>query len=326
MPKAIPVKPTPASLVYLTTDRLKMHPRNLRRFYPEAQAREMADSIRAAGGVVQPLRIVPDGAAGQYYVVDGNMRLAGARLLGRDCPPLKCEIVDASAAQQLLDMLVTAKFRYDPDPISEALHYRRLIEEERYTAAEISRLTGVAPGTIKSRLQLLDLDPPIQELVGQGRLPGDARVSAALLAIPDPRARVKLAERLAGEGVSIRAIVAACDRLVESFRERAAQSTGAPALALMRKGSRTPPPAPEIPAPWAAVRKAAAAMCQVCEVRLSSLQAAGEPAWAMLAHAAESTCGHCNVRQVAGACKECPGVELLRILVHSVEEPTHAGR
>ncbi len=49
-------------LVSLNPEKLLTHPRNMRRFYPVDQVREMANSILAAKGVIEPLikAICPD--------------------------------------------------------------------------------------------------------------------------------------------------------------------------------------------------------------------------------------------------------------------------
>lgn len=327
-----------SEFLLLKQDHLRTHPQNMRRFYPPDDVRQMADSIRAAQGVIHPLIVVPNGKKGMYYVVDGNMRLAGARSLGAECPPLQCKLVDEKRAQQLLTMVIANKLRFDPDPISEAIHYQRLVEEEGYSMVAISRATGVAQATIKSRLQLLDLDPEIQDLISQGKFPSDARASAALLTIRDRRVRVKLAQRLAHEGVTIRTIVSACERILENLEEKDAQGKASPtvtrtqknagrkqtaeveispALVLAQKKHGRKPPEPVDTVTWPQVRVAAQVMCDACEIKESQLQDVPEPAWELIAHAAESTCQRCNVRNVAGVCRQCPGVEILRALLNS---------
>src|SRR6185436_21161362 len=107
--KAHPVvTPPPAagSLIFLAPARLRTHPKNMRRFYPVRDVRQMADSIRACKGVQQAMQVVPDKEPGYYLVVDGNMRLAGARYIGEGCPPLKCEVISGDLAEQKLKMIV----------------------------------------------------------------------------------------------------------------------------------------------------------------------------------------------------------------------------
>lgn len=309
--------------IHLSPDNLMTHPKNLRRFYPEEQVREMAESIRQAKGVYQALLIVPNGRAEKYFVVDGNIRLAGARALGRECPPLKCEVIDAGKAEQLLAMVVTSQFRYDPDPISEALHYRRLIDEEGYTQMRIAQATGVSSPRIAARLKLLKLDPEIQELVAHGKLPKDERVAEAFLSIGNVKARVKLAQRLGETGASVNAILSSCERLATRLRETGSLdfSGKTPSLALGQQKASGKTMQPETRVKIPAVRKAAKAMCGTCDAKAHSPVSVPEPAWSLVSHSAEETCGHCNLKEIKGCCGECPAVDLIRRLITAVWEP-----
>ncbi len=308
-------------LLYLSPDVLLTHPKNLRRFYPDNQVHEMAESIKASGGVHQALLVVPNGKAGRFFVVDGNMRLAGGRHLGKDCPKLKCELVDQSTAGQLLTMAATAKFRYDPDPISEALHYQRLMDEEGYNIPELGRALGISPSQLYQQMKLLKLDKEIQALIGSRRLPRDARAADAFLSIPDAKARVKLAERMASMEAGIKAIVAACQRLNEQMKEAAQKppASGVPAIDLARRRTFGKSIGKNQDVKIRKVRQAAAEICEDCNAREASLKAY-EPAWSLITHEAGETCKACDVKAVRSACRDCPAVDLLRRIILSAQE------
>ena len=298
----------------LSPDALLTHPKNLRRFYPEDQVQEMAESQRArikrgVHPIIHPLCIVPNGKAGKYFVVDGNMRLAGARLLGKDCPPLKCELLSQNEAEQLLDMVVTAKVRFTPDAISEALHYQRLMDEEDYSIRKIAETTGINPETIRRSLKLLELDKEIQELIIQGVLQQDMRVANALLSIPDVCTRVKLAKRASQDGMTVKAIVAACERCVSQLQKTSECDTQLPLTIGQQSFIKNIPK--DKPIKMSQVRKAAKAVCDKCEIKSES---AVEPVWSLIVHAADETCKTCDVRKVKSACDQCPGVEILKRL------------
>lgn len=318
--------------MFLSPDNLVTHPKNLRRFYPEDQVREIAESIKASKGVYQAMLIVPNGKAGRFFVVDGNMRLAGARILGKACPLLKCELVDQTTAEQFLTMAATAKFRYDPDPISEALHYKRLMEEEGYKIPQLARAIGVAATTIYIQMKLLELDKEIQNLIAARKLPRDNRVVEALLSVSDARARVKLAERLASMNAGIKAIVAACERLRDDMGHRKT-AIGAPAPrvhgnkpaagapAVVRAEGRTfgRKMAADQKVKIKEIRKQARIICEACDIRETSVKSS-EPAWSLISHAADETCTVCSVREMKNACAECPVVDFLRRLIKSLGE------
>lgn len=203
-------------IIYCKPDQLKRHPENMRRFYPAEDVQAMAASIKAARGVHQALLIVPNGTGDTFVVVDGNMRLAGAHALGSECPPLKCEVIEADRAKQLLIMARTTKHHYPKDPTSEGLHYQ-LLRDEGFTVPEIADAVGCHPRTIESRLRLLDLDEPVRELVATGKLSMDIQLADAINAIPDKAARVKLAQRLAAKRAGLKTSLAACEKLAHSL-------------------------------------------------------------------------------------------------------------
>lgn len=204
-------------LIYCSPDQLKIHPENIRAYYPPNDVAEMAASIRAMNGVLQALLVIYGDQPDHYLIVDGNLRLMAGRLLGPDCPPLKCEVIAADHARQLLVMAATG-LHYPKDPVSEGRHYRRLVSDEGYSVEEIARRTGISRATIDSRLALLDLDEDIQRLVVEGKISKDIRVTRALRAIPDPATRVKLARRFARHSTGIPAIVKSCRFVLEQGR------------------------------------------------------------------------------------------------------------
>jgi hypothetical protein len=62
---------------FIDAAHLKTHPRNMRRFYPPRDVAEMAASLKACQGNKIAMQVVPADEPGCYFVVDGNLRLAG---------------------------------------------------------------------------------------------------------------------------------------------------------------------------------------------------------------------------------------------------------
>jgi len=313
------------TMLHLPYTSLVPNPDNPRGTYLPAEVAALAESIQSIGGVEQPLIICPDGAPGRYQVIDGHMRLAAAQSLGCKAPLLKCEVREGlSRKDRLLIMARTSSLFFAKDPISEAKHFRRLIDEEGTTRTELARAIGRSLALIDGRLELLRLDGEIQALVASRRLPKDARIVAAFLSIEDRDARVRLAGELGRRGATVKGIAAACRRVVQALaaqreegRVKECRGRGmAPALAM---GLGAPSgPAPAAP-PWPAIRSAAAAACGSCEVRLQSVPSAPEPAWSLISHATEDTCDACGLSTVRQACNGCPLPELLGRLLRNVQ-------
>lgn len=294
----------PNPIIYLPPKRLKLHPRNMRQYYPDDQVADMAGSILASKGIWQALLVVAseeynDAGEQIYLVFDGNLRLAAGRHLGHKCPPLKCEVFNLAEAEQLLAMVTTSEFHFKKDPISEANHYRRLKEEEGYSIRDIHRHTGVSEPKISGVILWLELEEEIQELVGKLKLHRDKRVAEALLSIPDSEARVKLARGFANRKTSIKGILASCERM-KNLLENPPQATvpvnGAKPVYTPSKKTVPAAPRPEI--------------CGECSDIINQL--------------AEELCGECSVNGLTEACLMCPGViEFIGKLTEMVREPAH---
>lgn len=298
-------------LITLNPGNLITHPRNMRKFYPADQVREMADSILASSGVLEPL-IVTKEKNGKYLVVDGNMRLAGARLLGDKCPPLECKEVQQSEAEQLLAMITANQVRYDVDPVREALHYKAL-QDEGLSIRDISKRTGVYEARITNRILLAKLEQPIQQFIIDGKLPCSHLVATELLKLP-PKTRIRLATRAANNpNMKIQTIIKACQNLASGGQKKKLKR---PAVQLAgiedQEGQVT---AKEL-------RMAVARACKACNQFDVELMHGRAPAWSMVAHAADDTCSSCDLKEMQNICKTCPVVEMLRNL-KAAKEASH---
>lgn len=289
-----------SELLFLQPNKLKIHPKNVRIYYPPKDVAEMARSLAAVGksqpaGNIQALLVTPVEGEDYYWVIDGNLRLNAARELGDECPPLKCEIVEGSQAEQLLLMAATG-LHYPKDPISEGRHYRRLIEEEGYTIALIAASTGLSASTIGSRLAALDLDEEIQHLMMRKELPADVRIIRALRQVPDTEKRLSIARYYAGRDVAIGSMV----QRIRSLIERIHHVDGS--VADYR----------EAQARWKAQTQAATAS------RLANCEGLDSAARAVIARlAGEFLCEGCRIEGLSAPCYLCPGPQ--EFIEHLVE-------
>ncbi len=343
LPKHRPApESTPLRLIQLRPAQLRSHPNNIRRYYPQAGIEELAHSIKAHGGLIQPLVVMPaPNEPGIYLVIVGNRRYRAGVLLGDECPPLDAKVeTDVAAVEQLLMMVSENLIREAPDPISEALHYLLLVRQEGMSISEIAHRTGVSHVRVSSRLWLIELDQEIQQLVAEGRLPCDPRTANALMSVADRDTRIKLARRFAEDGVNIKAIVATCQRVVEKLGARqdapvrrlgrpaiAPTATATPATPMVanataKLGARRRGSAPTA---WPAVRTAAQVMCRECDVYTDQLRNShAEPAWQVITHAASATCNACDLREFEKICAACPGVQLLKNIIKQQAQQVRA--
>ena len=186
---------TPQSLPLAQLRAGKYQPRT--HMDPEALA-ELAASIRAQG-VIQPILVRPVGPD-HYEIIAGERRFRAAQIAGLDEVPVQVRIVADETA--LAMALIENIQREDLNPLEEAQGVQRLIDEFSFTHEQAAQAIGRSRSATSNLLRLLNLAPPVQQLLLTGRLDmGHARALLALGAVP----QVQLAERIAAEALSVRA-------------------------------------------------------------------------------------------------------------------------
>jgi ParB family transcriptional regulator, chromosome partitioning protein len=187
------------SLLSLPVDELrpgKYQPRS--HMEPEALA-ELAESIKAQG-VMQPILARPL-AAGGYEIVAGERRWRAARMAGLATVPAL--VKDVPDSQALAAALIENIQREDLSPLEEAAGIQRLVQEFGLTHQAIAETLGRSRAAVTNLLRLLELAPPVRELVAQGRL--DMGHARALLALPVQH-QIELAKLAASKGLTVREV------------------------------------------------------------------------------------------------------------------------
>lgn len=146
---------------------------------------ELTESIRNKG-ILEPLIVAPaldvplsDDLPRQYALIAGHRRLAAAAAAGLDL--VECKIREDLDTKQLqLEAALEENIhRSDLTPIEEAQAYQELLEFPGYTIAKLSKATGRAQTTVKSRLALMKLGEPMREQIHEGQISiTDAQVFA----------------------------------------------------------------------------------------------------------------------------------------------------
>lgn len=158
---------------------------------------ELAASIKAHG-IMQPILVRPLKDE-RYEIIAGERRWRAARMAGLGTVPvLTREVPDRQA---LAVSLIENIQREDLNPLEEAAGIQRLLQEFSMTHAEAAQVLGRSRSAVTNLLRLLDLAPPVRELVAEGRL--DMGHARALLALPVAR-QIELAREAAERGLSVR--------------------------------------------------------------------------------------------------------------------------
>jgi len=176
---------------------IQPNPKQPRTDIDEESIAELADSISKVG-LLQPIIVRPYGEG--YQIIAGERRWRASKVAGLERVPVRVLAADDTSSLEIA--LIENLQREDLNSIEEARGYRRLLTEYQMTQAELADKVSKSRSAITNALRLLDLPEEVQEMVYQGKLTaGHAR---AILSVPDEALRVKLATKLAEEGLSVR--------------------------------------------------------------------------------------------------------------------------
>lgn len=179
-------------------EKIHPNPNQPRTHFNETELEELSESIREHG-VLQPLLVRKKGD--EFEIIAGERRYQASKIAGLSELPVIIKDVDD---QKMLELaLIENLQRSDLNPIEEAKGYRQLIKASGMTQEALSKAVSKSRSAITNSLRLLDLPERVQELLFEGKLTaGHAR---AILAVPFEEQRIKLAEKVVADGLSVRA-------------------------------------------------------------------------------------------------------------------------
>jgi ParB family chromosome partitioning protein len=181
----------------LSIDELRPGKYQPRSIVDDAPLAELAESIKSQG-VMQPILVRPL-AAGGYEIIAGERRWRAARVAGlTEVPALVRDIPDQQA---LAAALIENIQREDLNPLEEALGIQRLVQEFGLTHQAIAETLGRSRAAVSNLLRLLELAPPVRELLAARRI--DMGHARALLALPLPQ-QIDLGRETAEKGLTVR--------------------------------------------------------------------------------------------------------------------------
>lgn len=166
--------------------------------FKEEDLRELASSIKREG-VIQPI-LVRKTEEDSYQIIAGERRWQASKLAGMSKVPIQVKDVSDEKALELA--LIENIQRTDLNPIEEAYGYRRLMERNKMTQADIAQAVSKGRSTIANALRLLELPEDAQKLLFEDKITaGHAR---AILSVPDKESRAKLTRKLEENRLSVR--------------------------------------------------------------------------------------------------------------------------
>jgi len=204
----LPTAPRPGFLE-VPVSAIAANPVQPRTVFNNERLQELSQSI-AAHGVIQPLIVRRKGD--RYELVAGERRWRAAEMAGLDkIPVVVQDLVDG----ELLEVsLIENIQREDLNPVEVAQAFDRLAREHGLSHDEIADRTGKNRTTVTNMLRLLRLPPDVLLLVAEHRISmGHAR---AILGLPTPELQRQVAEKTASQGLSVRQVERAVQKMTET--------------------------------------------------------------------------------------------------------------
>jgi len=160
---------------------------------------ELASSLREHG-LVQPIVVRTRGD--RYQLIAGQRRLAAARRLGWERIPARLLEVDD---RQMAEIAIVENLqRRDLDALEKAASFRSYLASWKCTQEELAKRLSIDRSTVANLIRLLDLPEGVQQHLRAGAISmGHAR---ALLPLGDEAQQLRLASRIAAEGLSVRVV------------------------------------------------------------------------------------------------------------------------
>jgi ParB family chromosome partitioning protein len=178
-------------------DDINPSPYQPRQNFDEQAFGELVASVKEYG-LIQPIVVRPVGAS--FELIAGERRWRAAKEAGLKRLPA---IIKPSSDIEALEMALIENIqREDLDALEEAAAYYQLIQEFNLTQEELSKRVGKSRSTVANTLRLLQLPDPVKKLIREKKISsGHAR---ALLALPDEKSQMKMAQRIIADGLTVR--------------------------------------------------------------------------------------------------------------------------
>lgn len=274
------------------------NPEQPRKYFDQVELTNLAQSIREYG-ILEPL-LLEAAPKGMYIIHDGERRFRAAKLTGlTEVPAEVTASLDGTGQHDRLERALICNIqRSDLSPIEEAQAYARLVELGQ-SVNRIAVSLGISQARISNGLHLLELEKPIQELIGSRKLSKDKRLVDALLAVPSVPGRIAMAKRLADRHATIPAGVAACQKLTGQLSAEKIAEKETPALRF-------------------AVHKSG----EIRHAFWNALAQVGKlPPWQLVEISARDVCKACSLRDLTSkvTCRACPLVEMLVMMIGSAK-------
>ena len=163
------------SIFWIDTDKIKPNPYQPRREFDEARLSDLADSIRQYR-VLQPLTVSrvevekeDGGLVTEYELIAGERRLRASKIAGVKQVPTIIRVGDTSMMKLELAIIENLQ-REDLNAVERARAFFQLVEEFKFTHAQVGIKVGKSREHVSNTLRLLTLPEEILNALSAGRI------------------------------------------------------------------------------------------------------------------------------------------------------------
>jgi ParB family transcriptional regulator, chromosome partitioning protein len=226
--------PSENGVLMVVVGAISPNPRQPRSKIQPEELNELTASIREHG-VLQPLIVTPQDAAGQYILIAGERRLQAARLAGLESVPV---MVRQATDQQRLELAIIENVqRSDLSPLEEAEAYRQLADDFGLSHEQIAAQVGKSRVAVTNTLRLHKLPDAVKNALIEGHISeGHAR---ALLALATPEAQSAALRTVMAQELNVRQTEELVRKLSGSQAEKKPRPLPAPEVAELEERLRS---------------------------------------------------------------------------------------
>ncbi|MCX6754915.1 MAG: ParB/RepB/Spo0J family partition protein [Candidatus Nomurabacteria bacterium] len=196
------------SIFWVDVDKIKPNPYQPRREFDDARLRDLADSIRQYG-VLQPLTVsrieVETGDGGlvtEYELIAGERRLRASKLAGVSQVPTIIRVGDTSMMKLELAIIENLQ-REDLNSVDRARAFFRLIEEFKFTHAQVGMKVGKSREHVSNTLRILTLPEEVLNALSEGKI-SEGHTRPILMLADRPEEQIVLFKEILYKKLTVR--------------------------------------------------------------------------------------------------------------------------
>jgi ParB family transcriptional regulator, chromosome partitioning protein len=200
--------PPVAAQIEVPLDLIQHNPYQPRKSFDADELASLSASVKNLG-ILQPLVVRKVGE--QYQLIAGERRLRAAHDAGLAAVPVR--IVDFNDQQIIEAALVENIQRADLNPIEKAHGFKDYLERFKISHEQLAQRLGLARTTIANLVNLLDLEPEVQEGLRTNQISeGHAKL---LKGVKDRERQLQVYRQIVAQGLTLKA----AEPLVREGRE-----------------------------------------------------------------------------------------------------------